>query len=162
MQEKTIIRHLPLIPLRGLAVFPYMVLSFDAGREKTLAAIKEAMDRDQTCFLVSQKEASKNDLGPDDIYQIGTIAVVKQVLRLPGESARVFVEGVSRAKVLQYLKKEPYFEAEVEVLESTGAPDELMTEAMNRKLSQAFEAYGRVSGKVSSEVILSMLVEEDL
>ena len=162
MQEQMIIRHIPLVPLRGLAVFPYMVLSFDAGREKTLAAIEEAMKRDQTCFLVSQKDTSKNDLGPDDIYTVGTIATVKQVLRLPGESVRVFVEGVSRGRIVQYLRQEPYFEVQVEVLESEKNPDELISEALARKLHQAFEAYGRVSGKVSNEVILTMMVEENL
>src|SRR5689334_4658010 len=95
-------RKLPLIPLRGLAVFPYMVLHFDAGREKTVAALEDTMLGNQICFLVSQKDPRKNDLEPEDIHQVGTIARVKQLLKLPGDSIRVLVEGINRARIVSY------------------------------------------------------------
>ena len=153
---------MPLIPLRGLTVFPYIVISFDAGREKTVAAINEAVENDRLCLLVSQKDATKTEVTQEDLYDIGTVARIKQVLRLPGESVRVFAEGLFRGRVEEIVSDEEFFEARVTLLESTNDMSELETAAMSRKLAEAFEAYGRASGKISGETMLSMLVEEDL
>lgn len=158
-KDKTL---MPLIPLRGLTVFPYMVISFDAGREKTVAAINEAVENNRLCLLVSQKDATKTEVGPEDLFEIGTIARIKQVLRLPGESVRVFAEGLFRGRAEEIVSAEDYFEAEVVRLESQNDLAELETAAMSRKLAEMFEAYGRASGKISSETMLSMLVEEDI
>lgn len=156
-------RKLPLIPLRGLAVFPYMVLHFDAGREKTVAALEDTMLGTQICFLVSQKDPRKNDLEPEDIHQVGTIARVKQLLKLPGDSIRVLVEGISRARIVAYTQTDPYFEVElIEDEQSAEALDSEMAEALSRKLTEAFEEYGRANGKVSGEVMLSLLTERNI
>ena len=88
---------LPMLPLRGLMVFPHMVLHFDAGRKKSIAALDQAMEENQRIFLVAQRDMDVDDPAVDDIYHVGTIACVKQVLRLPGGNVRLLVEGKSRA-----------------------------------------------------------------
>ena len=88
---------LPMLPLRGLMVFPHMVLHFDVGRKKSIAALEQAMMADQKIFLVAQREIDVDDPGIDDIYHVGTIASIKQVLKLPGDNIRVLVEGRNRA-----------------------------------------------------------------
>lgn len=108
------ILELPLIPLRGLSVFPYMVLHFDVGREKSIKALEEAMMRDQMIFLTTQKDVDIDLPEREDFYETGTICKVKQMLKLPGDAIRVLVEGVARGKVLSYLHEEPYFSVQVE------------------------------------------------
>ena len=88
-------RELPLIPLRGLAIFPYMILNFDIGREISLKALDEAMLDDELVFLTSQKESETDDPTEDDFYHVGTICKVKQMIKLPGDTVRVLVEGIS-------------------------------------------------------------------
>ena len=99
-QNYTKIDHeLPLIPLRGLAIFPYMILNFDIGREMSLKALDQAMLEDELVFLTSQKEAEVDEPTTDDFYHVGTICKVKQVIKLPGETVRVLVEDISRGKI---------------------------------------------------------------
>ena len=96
-QNYTKIDHeLPLIPLRGLAIFPYMILNFDIGREMSLKALDEAMLEDELVFLTSQKEAEVDEPTADDFYHVGTICRVKQVIKLPGDTVRVLGEGIAR------------------------------------------------------------------
>lgn len=164
MQSYTETQTLALIPLRGLTVFPNMVLSFDAGRNKTVAALEEALETNQTCILVSQRDPRKTDLEPEDIYEVGTVASIKQVLKMPGNSVRVIAEGVCRGRVLHFTQTEPYFEAEVQPLEEErvdGLP-EILTEALSRKLHEAFERYSEASSKVSSEAVLALMNEDDV
>ena len=114
-QNYTKIDHeLPLIPLRGLAIFPYMILNFDIGREMSLKALDQAMLEDELVFLTSQKEAEVDDPTTEDFYHVGTICKVKQVIKLPGETVRVLVEGISRGKVKEINEDEGYFKASVE------------------------------------------------
>ena len=87
------LRRIPCLPLRGLTVFPYMVLHFDVGRQKSIAALEEAMINDQELLLVTQKDAKMDDPGFDDIYHVGTVSKIKQLLKLPGDTIRVLVEG---------------------------------------------------------------------
>lgn len=147
---------MPLIPLRALTVFPCMVLHFDAGREKTIAAIEAAMAGNQMVFLVAQKDARKNELLPGDIYQTGTISRIKQMLKLPGDSVRVLVEGLERADVVEILRSEPYMEALVVEREETTPHDALLMEALQRKALEAFEKYVKLTGKVSNEILLTL------
>ena len=99
-QNYTRIDHeLPLIPLRGLAIFPYMILNFDIGREMSLKALDQAMMEDELVFLTSQIEAEVDEPTTEDFYHVGTICKVKQVIKLPGETVRVLVEGISRGKI---------------------------------------------------------------
>ena len=100
---------LPMLPLRGLMVFPQMVLHFDVGRKKSVAALEQAMLGDQRIFLVAQRDMDVDNPDIDDIFHVGTIAAIKQVLKLPGDNIRVLVEGKSRAVLRAVTQEEPYF-----------------------------------------------------
>ena len=100
---------LPMIPLRGLSVFPNMVLHFDIGREKSINALEKAMITNQHIFLTSQKDENTDLPTPDDFYHIGTIGKIKQMLKLPGDSIRVLVEGVCRGRVEEIISEVPFF-----------------------------------------------------
>lgn len=153
-KNKTI--ELPLIPLRGLSVFPYMVLHFDVGREKSIKALEEAMVKDQTIFLTTQKEIDIDLPTPEDFYEIGTICKIKQMLKLPGDAIRVLVEGISRGKIDNLLQEDPYFKGGIEeyIFENESEDKEL--EAMMRVVLDSFESYIGVSNKISPEVMISV------
>ncbi len=150
------VKTLPLLPLRGLTVFPFMTLYFDVGREKSIKALEEAMINDQLIFLVAQKDASTDSPGEEDIYNIGTISKVKQLLKLQGDTIRVLVEGISRAEIKNIIQKEPFFVVEVVEghVEEDFEPNEV--EALKRRLVSVFEDYVKLSGKVSPDTALSV------
>ncbi|MGI6668677.1 MAG: endopeptidase La [Acetivibrionales bacterium] len=154
---------LPLLPLRGLTVFPYMILTFDVGRDKSIKALDDAMINNQLIFLVAQKDA-KNDLpGKEDIYKVGTVSKVKQLLRLPGDTIRVLVEGICRAEIKKYLQTEPYFVAEVvEKIVPLDKNRSIEYEALKRRLLSAFEEYAKLSGKISMDTVASISMIEDI
>ncbi|GAA0180640.1 endopeptidase La [Clostridium sediminicola] len=147
---------LPLIPLRGLIIFPQMVLHFDVGREKSLLALDEAMLKEQKIFLTSQKEAKVEEPDEDDIKAIGTICNVKQILKLPGDTVRVLVEGKERARIVEFKENDSYFEAEVEVLQDEDCEDEKECEALMRSIKRSFEEYLRISNNQSMEALLTV------
>src|SRR5690554_8135027 len=103
---------IPLLALRGILVFPNMIIHLDVGREKSVDALEKAMVDDNEILLVSQQQANLDEPGPDDLYSIGTVATIKQVLKLPGGTIRVLVEGAARARVINYLETEPLFMVE--------------------------------------------------
>ena len=105
---------LPLIPLRGMCIYPDMVIHFDVGRQKSILALEEAMVGDQLIFLVTQKEFEMEDPGQEDIYSIGTIAKIKQLLKMPGNIIRVLVEGQSRGVVGKIRQTEPFMKADID------------------------------------------------
>lgn len=148
--------ELPLIPLRGLSVFPYMVLHFDVGREKSIKALEEAMMRDQMIFLTTQRDVDIDLPEKEDFYEIGTICKVKQMLKLPGDAIRVLVEGVARGKVLEYLYEEPYFNVHVERYIEMKADKSREVEALMRGVVTAFETYVNVSNRISPDVLVSV------
>ena len=155
-------KQLPLLALRGLAVFPYMVLHFDVGREKSIAALEKAMVEDQEIFLVAQKDMKIEDPELDDIYSVGTVSKVKQLLKLPGDSIRVLVEGLNRGKIIEYTKTEPYYEVIIEeIVDEKDETTALEQEAMVRMLLKAFEDYVRLSNKVSPDTLVSVNAVED-
>ncbi len=162
--KKTIRKQtLPLLPLRGLTVFPYMILTFDVGREKSIKALDEAMINNQMIFLVAQKDAKTDSPDEEDIYSVGTISKVKQLLRLPGDTIRVLVEGISRAEVKNYVQTEPYFIAEVaEKIVSDDKNSKVVFEALKRKVLGTFDDYAKLNGKISPDTVLSMNGIEDL
>ncbi|KNY27100.1 endopeptidase La [Pseudobacteroides cellulosolvens] len=161
--KKVIKKHiLPLLPLRGLTVFPYMILHFDVGRVKSIKALEEAMINNQLIFLVTQKEAKNDSPGEEDVYNVGTISKVKQLLKLPGDTIRVLVEGVSRAEITEFTQNEPFFAAEVE--EQIYVNDDKQSveiEALKRRVLSAFEDYVGLSNKISPETVLSITTIED-
>ncbi|MDR1496489.1 MAG: LON peptidase substrate-binding domain-containing protein, partial [Clostridiales Family XIII bacterium] len=116
-EYSTGLRVMPLIPLRGLTVFPYMVLHFDIGREKSVSALEKAMVRDQIVFLAVQRDAETDLPTKDDLYDIGCIVKIKQMLKLPGDSIRVLVEGVSRGVISDVGQEVPFFKVVVKQID---------------------------------------------
>ncbi|MFZ5966628.1 MAG: endopeptidase La [Bacillota bacterium] len=163
MEDRKVKKHeLPLIPLRGLSVFPYMVLHFDVGREKSINALEEAMVNNQLIFLTTQKEAETDLPTEDDFYQVGTISKIKQMLKLPGDAIRVLVEGISRAKMVELVQDTPFFQA---IVEEELYEEEMQTdrelEALMRTVLDAFEDYIGSSNRISPEVIISVASIEE-
>ncbi|NLM04491.1 MAG: endopeptidase La [Clostridiales bacterium] len=155
-------RIIPLIPLRGLAVFPYMVIHFDVGRDISINALEEAMINDQLVFLASQKEAEVVKPSLDDIYKVGTVAKIKQMLKLPGDTIRVLVEGISRGKIVRLLREKPYFEVEIEEPNyENEIKTDIETEALMRNVTEAFEEYVEASNRISPEILITILEIEE-
>jgi len=153
-------RVLPLLPLRGILVFPYMVIHLDVGREKSVQAIEEAMIQEKAIFLATQKEAQTDDPEEKDIYDIGTVAEVKQLLKLPGGTIRVLVEGMARAKINKYVGAESFFSVEVDQYteESNKSPQ---VEALMRNLVTQFEQYVKLSKKIPPETVVTVVNIDD-
>ena len=147
--------RLPLIPLRGLMVFPHMVLHFDVGRAKSTAALEKAMVEDQKVFLVAQRDGNVEDPGLEDLCRVGTVALVKQVLNLPGDAIRVLVEGESRAMIQSVIQEEPCWIADVTV-PSQELPDSPEVQALVRTTHELFDEYARASMRVSGETLSSV------
>jgi ATP-dependent Lon protease len=150
----------PVLPLRDIVVFPYMIVPLFVGREKSINALEEVMRADKQILLAAQKNAGDDDPAPDAIYQMGTLASVLQLLKLPDGTVKVLVEGTARAKVVRYTDNPGYFEAEVErVVEDLGAKDEI--EALARSAVSQFESYVKLNKKISPEVLGTISQIED-
>lgn len=148
-------RELPLLPLRGLLIFPSMVLHLDVGRDKSVAALEKAMMGDQIIFLAAQKKVSLNEPTPEDIYRVGTLAKVKQMLKLPNGTHRVLVEGIKRGEIIQYQENDIEFIVEVkEITDIHGETYE--EEALKRSLLDQFEQYINVSRKITRETFMTI------
>ena len=127
--------ELPMIPLRGLTVFPNMVLHFDIGREKSINALEKAMITGQHIFLASQKDENTDLPTPDDFYHVGTIGKIKQMLKLPGDSIRVLVEGMFRGRIEEVMFEVPYFRCKVRRIDDDeDLSDDPESEALMRTL----------------------------
>ncbi|SEJ85590.1 ATP-dependent Lon protease [Propionispira arboris] len=153
-------RKMPLLPLRGIMVFPYMIIHLDVGREKSIAALEEAMLHDRIIMLSAQKDAAIEKPGQDDIFEIGTIAEVKQLLKLPGGTIRVLVEGLHRAKIVKHNELEKYYEVEIEEFNETVEPS-LELEALTRAVVHEFEQWVKLSKKIPPETLVSVVIVED-
>ncbi|GAB6158236.1 endopeptidase La [Desulfotomaculum varum] len=156
----SVMKSLPLLPLRGILVFPYMVIHLDVGREKSVQAIEEAMVQDRIIFLATQKEAQTDEPTADDIYQVGTVAEVKQLLKLPGGTIRVLVEGIARARIAQYQHMEPYFRVEIEQYSEEFEKNPEI-EALMRSLVYQFEQYVKLSKRIPPETVVSVVNLEE-
>ncbi len=150
---------LPLIPLRGIIIFPYMILHFDVGREKSILALEEAMENGQKIFLSAQKEAETEEPIVEDIYDIGTICEIKQILKLPGDTVRVLVEGKTRGRIVNYLEEEPFLKVEIEEIEDNQYEDDKEVDALIRLVKTNFDEYIKLSGDSSSDLTVGV---EDL
>lgn len=149
------IKETPLLPLRGLIVFPTMVLHLDVGRDRSIAALERAMMEDQKIFLAAQKKVSIDEPDTDDIYTVGTLAKVNQMLKLPNGTLRVLVEGLYRAEIIRYIDDEETLIAEIEEIEEVHG-DGMEEEALMRTLINHFEQYIKVSKKVSKETLATV------
>ena len=148
---------LPLIPLRGLTIFPNMVLHFDIGREKSINALEKAMINDQYIFLVTQKDETTDLATREDFYEIGTIARIKQMLRLPGDSIRVLVEGITRGRIDKMIIEVPYFKCTVEQIDDNEpVRNTARSEALKRSVLAAFDEYLTLNQKMSPETYASV------
>ena len=150
------ILKMPLIPLRGITVFPHMVMHFDVGRDKSVKALEEAMLRDQMIFLTTQKDIDVELPMEEDFYKVGTISKVKQMLKLPGDAIRVLVEGVERAEIINMINEEPFFEAEINNFPNEECDKDAEIQALMRSVMRSFEKYVSLSNKISPEVILTL------
>ena len=149
------IKEVPLLPLRGLIVFPSMVLHLDVGRDKSIAALERAMLDDQEVFLAAQKKTSIDEPKIEDIYSVGTLVRVKQMLKLPNGTLRVLVEGIARYEIVRILEEEKEFLVEIEKLEEIHE-DQTEEEALMRTLLKQFEQFTKLSRKISRETFKSV------
>jgi ATP-dependent Lon protease len=158
MASKT--RAIPLLPLRGILVFPYMIIHLDVGREKSISALEESMVHDRQIMLATQKEAQNDTPKPEDIFSYGTVVEIKQLLKLPGGTIRVLVEGLHRAKINEYMDMDPFYKVQIEEFD---AP-EIKTpeiEALTRTAIHQFEQWVKLSKKIPPETLVSVVVVEE-
>ena len=155
--------NLPMVPLRGLTIMPEMIVHFDVSRESSIAAVQEAMAEEQKIFLVSQKSIETEKPTQEDVFEIGTIATVKQIMKLPKQIMRVLVEGEVRGRLINMSDDAPYLQAEVEIIEDDEAmPETLDDQAMLRGLKDIFVEYAAKNGKFSKESIGEILEIQDI
>lgn len=160
--EPNTITTMPVLALRGLTIFPNMLLHFDVGRGASIKALDEAMAEGLPIFLVAQRDLTVEEPGEKDLYTVGTVSNVKQILRLPGDNVRVMVEGSSRGRLVSMGKTTPFLQGEVEVLP---APEHTRntpkTEALIRSTYELFERYAELSPRMTGDVLISVLSSED-
>lgn len=154
---------MPAVALRGLTILPGMIAHFDISRERSLRAVEEAMEQDQKIYLVTQRNVDSEDPTQEDLYQMGIVADIKQVVRLQNDVVRILVDGISRAALLGFTGNEKYLEAEICYCDSNAdsLPDDLR-EAMLLGVREAFHRYAAVVGKISKELIRQIDQYEDL
>ena len=150
----------PILPLRDIVVYPKMIVPLFVGREKSIKALQSAIDGSQNIVLATQKEAATEDPGADDIYHVGTLGTIVQLVRLPDGTVKVLVEGVSRVRIDEFLPADGFMQVEAEVLEDDEFFD-LETEALSRAVLSQFEEYVKMSKKVPPEVLISVSQIED-
>lgn len=153
------IKSLPMVALRGMTIMPEMVVHFDVSREKSIAAIQEAMAGDQKIFLVAQRSIETDDPTQEDVYEVGTVGTIKQIMKLPKHIVRVLVSGETRGILKQLQQDTPYLRAEVEVIDESDLviQDDLNGEAMARSLKDTFLDYAARNGKMSKEAVAEIL-----
>lgn len=153
------IKSLPMVAMRGMTIMPEMVVHFDVSREKSIAAIQEAMAGDQKIFLVAQRSIETDDPIQEDVYEVGTVGTIKQIMKLPKHIVRVLVSGETRGILKQLQQDTPYLRAEVEVIDESDLviQDDLNGEAMARSLKDTFLDYAARNGKMSKEAVAEIL-----
>ena len=158
--EMTSIRY-PVLPLRDIVVFPHMIVPLFVGREKSVRALEEVMNDDKQILLVSQKEASEENPSPDDLYTIGTVGTVLQLLKLPDGAIKVLVEGNSRANITKFEEIDGFLEANITMPDEDLGENSAETTALGRTVLQQFEDYIKLNKKIPSEVMVSLSQVDD-
>lgn len=153
---------IPLLPLRGMVVYPAVVMHLDVGRKQSIEALEMAMLQKRQILLISQKESAIKEPNKADLYTIGTVAYVKQMLKLPNGTIRVLVEGTERAQVIDYEQEEPYMSVKIEILEDDQLFDDPKRVALTRMLLEQFKKYVGLSKKLSTETYSSVMDIDDL
>lgn len=165
---KDIVLTMPAVALRGMTILPGMIAHFDISRDKSLRAVEESMMDEQRIFLVTQKDVEKENPKKEDLYKIGIIANIKQVIKLQNNIVRILVEGLSRAEILEFTDKEEYLEAQVinlESLEEEEDAEEILPaakEAMVQSIRETLKKYSAVNGKISKEIIRQVNEIDDI
>ena len=157
-------RKIPLLPLRGMVVFPYTVIHLDVGRERSVAAIDAAMEKDHQILLVTQKEAETEDPTPHDLFHVGTVAAIRQMLKLPDGTVRVLVEGLGRGKIQAVEESAPYAEALIETSEeepTVNTSQSLEMEALVRAVVHQFEKWVKASRRIPPDALISVTLMDD-
>ena len=151
-------KSLPMVALRGMTIMPEMVVHFDVSRERSIAAIQEAMVEEQKIFLAAQKSIETEDPGQEDVYDVGTVGTIKQLIKLPKHIVRVLVSGENRGILRRIEQKDPYLRAEVEVIDESGLviPDDPKNQATERSLKDMFVEYASKNGKMSKEAVAQL------
>ena len=161
MNENRIDGVMPILALRGLAVFPEQTIHFEVGRVKSVLALEAAMKKDQILFLAPQKDITVDDPKLRDLYSIGTVCKIKQILRGQGETIRVLVAGLSRARILELTESESYMEGLIAPVSDTRAKEDLQTRALRREANTLYGAYLEMSDHQAQPVQLKMLASDD-
>ena len=155
VQEFKLFKKMPVLPLRNIVVYPHMVVPLFVGRDKSIAALEEVMDKGQELLFLAQKDADTNDPKNEDLYEVGTVGKVLQLLKLPDGTVKVLVEGVKRAKVETLIPHENFLEAKVEVISEEKTEDKTLI-AISRQVVSRFEEFVKLNSKVASEVVSSL------
>ncbi|WP_298462427.1 endopeptidase La [uncultured Mitsuokella sp.] len=153
-------KTLPLLPLRGMMVFPYMIIHLDVGRERSMAALEQAMVEDRKIMLSAQIDADTDLPVREDLYEVGTVAEVRQLIKLPGGTIRVLVEGEKRARIITYRQQKQYDEVEVEVY-TDPIDSSMQMEALTRAVVHEFEEWVKLSKKIPEETLVSVAIIDD-
>ncbi|MGI5838133.1 MAG: endopeptidase La [bacterium] len=160
MGKDGLVHEIPLLPLRGVMVFPYMVIHLDVGRDKSIKALDKAMLMDRLILLVTQKDAKTDEPKAGDLYRVGTIAEIKQLIKIPGGAIKVLVEGIARAKIIEYLPEDSLLFARAEEIPDNEEKT-TETEALMRSVLKQFEQYTKLSKKVPPDTLVSIANIED-
>ena len=155
VQEFKLFKKMPVLPLRNIVVYPHMVVPLFVGRDKSISALEEVMDKGQELLFLAQKDADTNDPQKEDLYEVGTLGKVLQLLKLPDGTVKVLVEGIKRAKVEELIAHENFLEAKVEVISEEKVKDKTII-AISRQVVSRFEDFVKLNTKVASEVISSL------
>src|SRR2546426_594029 len=158
--KKRTSRSLPLLPLRDIIVFPHMVVPLFVGREKSIAALDQAMAKDKEIVLAAQKKAKTNEPTPEDIFPVGTIGVIIQLLRLPDGTVKVLVEGKRRARIRRFVDQEKFFLVEAEEIVEP-AERSVEVEALMRSVLATFENYIKLNKRIPPEMLISVQTIDD-
>ena len=151
--EKQVIEKLPLLPLRDLIVFPHMMMPLFVGRDKSIAALEDAMSNRTDIVLVAQRDAKTNNPEPEDIYEIGTLGTIIQLLRLPDGTVKVLIEGKGRVRIKEFLDEDKFFAVKAEILdESSDKPVE--ANALTRSVKSTFETYVKLNKRIPPEILM--------
>ena len=153
--KKTVNKY-SVLPLRDVVVFPHMIVPLFVGREKSVNALQSVMKDNKQVLLITQKDSTQDNPNFEDLYDIGTVGSVLQLLKLPDGTVKVLVEGIKRAKVIKYIDNEKFFEASAEIIPDEKSSDNSQTEALSREVVKQFEEYVRLSQKIPPEALGSV------
>ena len=153
MEKSLDSQTLPVLPLRDIVVFPHMVVPLFVGRDKSVKALEQVMVKDKKIMLITQKRASVDDPKKDDLFEVGTIANVLQLLKLPDGTVKVLVEGISRASINQYTGNEEYLIADIDLINENIDSNDTGIRGLAKSMTDQFDQYVKLNKKIPPEVV---------